>query len=69
MVEFTIITRDNNGGHCFRADQVSVQLEGVNNTIVVPDNNDVANFVPHQVGEMNIYVSVCQWRWDKKNPI
>ncbi|XP_065909000.1 E3 ubiquitin-protein ligase TRIM71-like [Dysidea avara] len=61
-VEFTIITRDNNGDRCFRegADQVSVQLEVVNNTILVTDNNDgvyVACFVPHQVGEVK--VSVC----------
>ena len=61
-VEFTIITRDNNGDHCFRegADQVNVQFEEVNNTILVSDNNDgvdVACFVPHQVGEVK--VSVC----------
>ncbi|XP_065909002.1 E3 ubiquitin-protein ligase TRIM71-like [Dysidea avara] len=61
-VEFTIITRDNNGDHCFRkgTDQVSVQLEVVNNTTLVSDNNDgvyVACFVPHQVGEVK--VSVC----------
>ena len=58
-VEFTIITKDN---RCFRegADQVSVQLEEVNNTILVTDNNDgvyVACIVPHQVGEEE--VSVC----------
>jgi len=61
-LEFTIITRDNNGDRCFRegADQVSIQLEGVKNTILVSDNNNgvyVACFLPHQVGEVK--VSVC----------
>jgi len=63
-VEFTIITRDNDGDRCFRegADQVSIQLGGVNNTILASDNNDgvyVACFVPHQVGEVKVSVYVC----------
>jgi len=50
------------GDRCFRqgADQVSVQLEDVNNTILVYENNDgvyVACFIPHQVGEVK--VSLC----------
>ena len=39
---------------------MSFQLEGVNKTIVMSDNNDgvyTANFVPQQVGEVK--VSVC----------
>ena len=60
-VEFTMITRDNNGDCCFReGDQVSIQLEGVNNTTLVSDNNDgvyVASIVAHKVGEVK--VSVC----------
>jgi len=61
-VKFAIITRDNNGDRCFRegADQISVQLEGINNTMLISNNNDgvyVPCFVPHQIGEMNL--SVC----------
>jgi len=62
-VDFTIITRDSNGDRCFRegAVQVSVQLEGVSNALLVSDNNDgayVACFVPHQVGEVKVLVCV-----------
>jgi len=62
MVKFTIITRDNSGDRCFRegADQVSVQLDGVSNTILVSENNDgvyVACFAPYQVGKVKM--SVC----------
>ena len=61
-IEFTIITKLNNGDHCSRGgSQVSVQLGGVNDTMQVRDNNDgsyVASFLPQQVGEVKLSVFV-----------
>ena len=61
-LEFTIITKLNNGIRCSRGgSQVSVQLGGVNVTTQVSDNNDgsyMASFVPQQVGEVKFAVFV-----------
>ena len=60
--EFNIITKDENGEKCSRGgSQVSVQLEGVNETAQVRDNNDgtyMASFIPQQVGEVKLSVFV-----------
>ena len=60
--EVTIITKLNDGDRCSGGgSQVSVQLGGVNDTTQVRDNNDgsyMASFVPQQVGEVKLSVSV-----------
>ena len=60
--EVTIITKLNDGDCCSGGgSQVSVQLGGVNDTTQVRDNNDgsyMASFVPQQVGEVKLSVSV-----------
>ncbi|XP_065897985.1 E3 ubiquitin-protein ligase TRIM71-like isoform X2 [Dysidea avara] len=63
-VEFTVITRDNNGDRCFREDdEVGIRLEGLNNMGLVSNNNNndgvyMASFVPPKVGEVKILVCV-----------
>ena len=63
-IEFTIITKLNNGDDCSRGgSQVSVQLGGVSDTtqMQVRDNNDgsyMASFVPQQFGEVKLSVFV-----------
>jgi len=61
-IEFTIITKDDNGDRCsWAGNQVSVQLLGVNNRTQVRDNNDgsyMASFVPQQVREIKLSVFV-----------
>ena len=56
--KFTIITKDEHHNHCSKGgSQVSVQLEEVNGTIQVRDNNDgsyTASLVPQKVGEVNL---------------
>ena len=60
--QFAIITKDDNGDCCSRGgSQVSVQLEGVNDTTQVRDNDDgsyMASVVPQQVGEVKLSVLV-----------
>ena len=60
--EFNIITKLNNGDHCSRGgSQVSVHLEGVNDTTQVRDNNDssyMVSFIPQQVGEVMVSVFI-----------
>ena len=60
--EFTIITKLDNGDCCSRGgNQVSVQLEGVNDATSIKDNNDgsyVVSFVPSQIGEVKLSVFV-----------
>ena len=60
--KFSITTKDKNGDRCSRRGcQVSVQLGGVDDTTQVRDNNNgsyVASFVPQQVGEVKLSVSV-----------
>ena len=60
--QFAIFTMLNNGDRCSRGgSQVIVQLEGVNDTTQVRDNNDgsyMASFVPQQVGEVKLSVFV-----------
>ena len=57
-----IITKDDNGDRCSRGgSKVSTQLKGVNGTQEVTDNNDgsyTASFVPQQVGEMKLTISI-----------
>ena len=61
-IEFTIITKFNNGNHCSRGgSQMSFQWGGVNVMAQVEDNNDgssMASFVPQQVGEVKVSVFV-----------
>ena len=61
-VEFTIITKDNNGDCCSRGgNHVNVQLGGNSDTTQVRNIYDgyyVASFVPQQVGEVKVSVFV-----------
>ena len=62
QTEFTIITKLSTGDRCSRGgSQVSVQLDGVNVTTQVRDNNDgsyMASFAPQQIGEVELSVFV-----------
>ena len=61
-IEFTIITKLDNGDHCSRGgSEVSVQLEEVSDATQVRDVDDgsyMASFVPQQVGEVKLSVFV-----------
>ena len=61
-MEFTIVAKHDNGDCCSRGgSQVSIQLEGFNDTTQVRDNDDgsyTASFVPQQVGEVKLSVFV-----------
>ena len=61
-IEFTIITKLDNGDRCSRGgSQVSVQLGGVSDATQVRDVDDgsyMASFVPQQVGEVKLSVFV-----------
>ena len=61
-IEFTIITKLNNGDIFPRGgSQVRIQLREINNTVQIRDSNDgsyMASFVPQQVGEVKVSVFV-----------
>ena len=60
-VEFTIITKDMNKDRCIGGGQVVVQFGGVSNTVQLKDNKDgsyTASFVPQQVGEVELTISI-----------
>jgi len=59
MTEFTVITRDDNGGCCFG--HVSVLLDKINDTTQVKDNNDgsyMVSFVSQKIGGIKLSVFV-----------